>query len=209
LLVVPDYHHRGRIDGNRDFIAAMERHLARGDELALHGYYHQDDGPSPCTPRQLLRRRLYTREAEFDALTHRQARRRLQCGQALFRRLRWPLHGFVPPGWLLGRHARAALQTQNLLYTSSQFRLFRLPDFTAYPAPSLVWSVRSHWRRRCWRRWNEHLLRRHADAELLRLGVHPADLDYPEIEQWWLDTLTRLRLERRALTKSAWLSAQP
>ena len=37
--------------GNYDqFCRVLDERLANGDELALHGYFHQDDGAAPRTP---------------------------------------------------------------------------------------------------------------------------------------------------------------
>src|SRR5260221_7700214 len=69
LLVVPDWHSTGRIDAAPQFIAAIERRRARGDEIALHGYFHRDDSPAPRGPSARLRRRVLTAgEGEFADL---------------------------------------------------------------------------------------------------------------------------------------------
>ena len=209
LLVVPDFHRRGSLEGDTTFLAAMERRLARGDELVLHGYHHDDPGPIPPSPRAWFLRRIYTHEGEFYALDEAEARRRLEAGMALFARLRWPLRGFVPPAWLLGAAARRAVARCGLAYTSDPRRLLRLPAFTPEPAPSLVWSARSGWRRALSRRWNEHLLRRHADVPLLRLGLHPVDMAHAEVRRYWLASIAALLATRQPSTKCRWLGLCP
>ncbi|HEY0229715.1 MAG TPA: DUF2334 domain-containing protein, partial [Dokdonella sp.] len=88
LLVVPDYHHRGRADADIGFRRAIEGRLARGDEIALHGYFHLDDGPPPRTPGDWLRRRQLTAgEGEFAALSDEHAGRRIAAGLDMFERL--------------------------------------------------------------------------------------------------------------------------
>src|SRR5438045_146966 len=68
LLVVPHYHYRDPITRDRRLIAALDQRLARGDELALHGYHHRDDEPPPRTLGGFIERRLLTRaEGEFAA----------------------------------------------------------------------------------------------------------------------------------------------
>src|SRR5476651_1723068 len=59
-LVVPDFHKRNALDADARFRRVLHDRLARGDELALHGYYHCDDGPAPSTPRDYFMRRTYT-----------------------------------------------------------------------------------------------------------------------------------------------------
>jgi predicted deacetylase len=83
--------------------------------------------------------------------------------------------------------------------------LIRLPDFRPEPAPTLVWSARSGWRRALSRQWNDGLLRRQRSASLLRLGVHPLDLRHGPVYRYWLQTLQRLLDSRSPCTKSAWL----
>lgn len=68
-LVVPDFHQRNPLARSPTFCHLLERRLARGDELALHGYYHADDGPPPRGLGEYFMRRCYTHEGEFYALT--------------------------------------------------------------------------------------------------------------------------------------------
>ena len=61
LLVVPEYHHGEAIDQSREFIAAMEQRIARGDEIVMHGLFHHDDGAGVTrSPLDRIRRRYYT-----------------------------------------------------------------------------------------------------------------------------------------------------
>jgi len=205
LLVVPDFHRHGSLLHDPGFCETMARRLARGDELALHGYYHDDPGPVPPWPGHWLRRRFLTHEGEFYALDAAMARQRLEAGVALFQQLQWPLGGFVPPGWQLGKATRRMLADFPFRYTSDPRALIRLPDFTNLPAPSLVWSARSTWRRGLSRPWNTYLLGRHSETDRLRLGLHPVDMRHPTVRDWWLETLRTLLKTRRASTKSAWL----
>lgn len=205
LLVVPDFHRQGSIEDSSPFLSAMEARLARGDELVLHGYYHDDPGPIPWWPKEFFMRRLYTHEGEFYRLDAAQAHHRLEQGLTLFQRLGWPVQGFVAPAWLLGDGARRALAGLPLRYTSDPKNLIRLPEFQCVQAPTLVWSARSPGRRWLSRRWNDHLQRRrHADP-LLRLGLHPVDMQHPAVRRYWLETLTALLDRRTPMTKSAWL----
>ncbi len=208
LLVVPDFHRQGAFENDRDFVATLNARRARGDELVLHGYHHDDPGPIPPSPHQYLMRRVLTHEGEFLALSADEARARLAKGVDLFRRLGWPIRGFVPPAWLLGKAARSVLADFPFTYTSHPNALLRLPSFAPLAAPTLVFSARSAWRRGLSRLWNGRRLRRHADAGLIRLGVHPVDLGFASVRRFWLETLAILLATRRAITKQAWLEGQ-
>ncbi|MDX4019106.1 DUF2334 domain-containing protein, partial [Pseudomonas aeruginosa] len=146
-LVVPDFHHRNPLEADEKFCKLLSRRVTRGDELALHGFYHYDDAPPPRTPGQYFMRRIYTWEGEFYALDHAGAKTRLAAGIELFRRRGWPLHGFVAPAWLMSAGTRQALGESGLRYTSDPSNLYLLPHLQPIEAPGLVWSARSAWRR--------------------------------------------------------------
>src|SRR3569623_827832 len=109
LLVVPDYHHRGRVTGDPSFIRAIEARLARGDEVVVHGYHHLDEARNTASPLQWIKRHVYTQsEGEFAAIDEAEAHARLMRGwEMLAIELGWPVAGFVAPAWLLGRGAGA------------------------------------------------------------------------------------------------------
>lgn len=110
LLVVPDFHHAGDLRRHPRFVSAMNARLARGDEIALHGYFHADELPLRGDPVDFFMRRVYTREAEFYRLDTAAAGERLQRGLELFAGLGWHASGFVAPAWLPGPGTRAALR---------------------------------------------------------------------------------------------------
>lgn len=210
LLVVPDFHKCNPLEQAPAFRRAMEQRLQRGDELALHGYYHADDGPPPRSPREYFMRRIYTWEGEFHGLSQEQALQRLRAGIDLFERMNWPLTGFVAPAWLMSDGTRQALRQLPLHYTSDPQHLYRLPDLRPVKAPGLVWSARSRWRRGLSKLVCTVQEQRWQQADTLRLGLHPVDMRHEFSRRYWLQTLQRL-LEggRTPLTKMAWLASRP
>ena len=202
LLVVPDFHHQGSIVDDADFRSAMDARLARGDELVLHGFHHADDAPPPRGVRDLFMRRIYTHEGEFYAIDAATARTRIADGLAAFASCGWATRGFVAPAWLLNDAAKAEVTAAGLAYTSDPRHMIRLPHWQRMHAPSLVWSARSGWRRLLSRAWNDRQRHRHADAPLLRLGLHPVDMCHASVARWWLDTVEALRATRMPVTKS-------
>lgn len=210
LLVVPDFHKRNALAQHPGFRRTMDQRLARGDELALHGYYHADDGPPPRSPGEYFMRRIYTWEGEFHSLTQEQATQRLAAGIEVFERMDWPLGGFVAPAWLMSEGTRLALRNLPLQYTSDPQHLYRLPDFTRVNAPGLVWSARSAWRRGLSKVVCSLQESRQKHADTLRLGLHPVDMRHGYSRRYWLQTLERLLLEGRTpMTKLAWLAGRP
>jgi len=208
LLVVPDYHHNGRIEEHPIFRRTIEGRIARGDEVVVHGYHHLDRTPLASNPLSWIKRRVYTRgEGELAALSEQGAAQLLETAASSLEHLGWPLGGFVAPAWLLSPGARTALCQSRFAWTSTRTQVIRLPDWRAVQTPSLVWSVRSAWRRALSRRCNESWLKRAAERPLLRLGLHPTDLGYPEVARWWLGTLEQTLESRPAMTKGAWVRA--
>lgn len=209
-LVVPELHHGNDCRRDPAFRNGLDARLAAGDELALHGYYHYDDGPPPRTPREYFMRRIYTVEGEFQVLSESEALARIDAGIAMFEDFGWPVSGFVAPAWLMSPGTRRALARRPLLrYTSGPRHLYRLPAFTPVDAPGLVWSSRSAWRRGMSRLVSAAQRRRHRSASLLRLGVHPIDMRYPGARDYWLQTLAELIAEgRRPITSRDWLALQ-
>lgn len=205
LLVVPDFHARLHLDRHPDFRASIDRRIARGDEIALHGYYHHDDSPLSANPFDFLMRRVYTHEGEFYSLDEQRASERIRQGMELFRRFGWPVAGFVAPAWLMNRGTLCALRRFPLRYTSDMNGLVRLPDGRRLEAPSLVWSSGSAWRRAASRRWNGRRLQRTAASPLVRLGLHPVDMRHADAVRFWLSTLEQLLETRTARTKAQWL----
>jgi predicted deacetylase len=202
LLVVPAFHHQGSIVDDAQFRRAMDARLARGDELALHGYHHADIGPAPSGLREMFMRRYYTHEGEFYGMDAATARQRIDAGINVFRSCGWSAQGFVAPAWLLSDAAKREVMASGFHYSSDHGHLIRLPQWQRLSAPSLVWSARSSWRRVASRAWNAQQRRRHADASLLRLGLHPVDMQHPSVLRWWLSTIESLLVSRIAVTKS-------
>ncbi|HEY6893049.1 MAG TPA: polysaccharide deacetylase family protein [Rhodanobacteraceae bacterium] len=204
LLVVPDYHRRGSVDRDLAFVRAIDRRIARGDETALHGYYHLDDGPAPHSPLEWLTRRVLTAsEGEFAALTEHEAAIRIDAGLRLFERLGWNAAGFIAPAWLLGDGARAALAKTRVRYTSTHAHLESLADARRIAAPAISASARSAWRRWTSRQWLRLARVALRSESLVRVALHPADVRDARILDAWRVLLTALLADRVALTKSA------
>jgi len=208
-LVVPDFHRHDALDANPAFRRVLDARVTRGDELALHGYYHDDQEPMPNTPRDWFMRRVYTHEGEFYRLSREAALARLHAGLDMFQRYDWPVQGFVAPAWLMSDGTRQALRELPLSYTSDPQHLYRLPDFSAIDAPGLVWSARSAWRRGLSKIVSDQREQRWREASVIRLGLHPVDMRHRFSRDYWLHTLQRLLAEGRVpLTKIDWLARQ-
>ena len=210
ILVVPHYHYRDPITKNARFIAALDARLARGDELALHGFHHRDDEPPPRTLRGFVERRLLTRaEGEFAALNEPAAAWRIAHGIEAFRTLHWPLHGFVPPAWLLGPASRAAIERCGypFRYVSSRGGLYRLPQWRFVRTANLCYSPDAAWRRALSQALIRTELFRAQQRSLLRISLHPQDMRHAAVVAHWRALIAQALDERTPITKERWIAS--
>jgi predicted deacetylase len=198
-LAVPRYHGAAR---EAPFEAALGARLAHGDELALHGLTHRDEG-RPRGAFDRWRRSVYTAgEGEFAALGQAEARRRLDEGRAWFEARGWPLHGFVAPAWLASAGTLDALEELGFAYTCSLSRLMALPSRRSLHAQSLVYSTRAAWRRTLSLGWNASVARVERQRPLLRFELHPGDAEHAAVRASWMRLLAAALREREAVTLS-------
>ena len=201
LLVVPRYH--GDPEVPNAFSDWIGERLARGDELALHGYTHRDDASASHSLHSHVRRRLYTAgEGEFAALTRDEAHSRIAQGRAWFEERGWPLHGFVAPAWLMSPGTWRALDDFDFLYTTTLSRFHVLKRGVSLPAPAVVYSARSAWRRFVSRGWNASLALASRATPVVRVGLHPADAAHPALLRHALHITRSLAERRDAVTKA-------
>ncbi|WKB54292.1 polysaccharide deacetylase family protein [Eleftheria terrae] len=198
LLAVPRYHGAARSPA---FEATLTQRHECGDELALHGYTHQDDG-TPAGPIDRLRRQWYTAgEGEFADLSREAATQRLVAGLRWFQANRWPLYGFVAPAWLLSPGTWEALAVMPLTYTSTLRKIYTLPQRQSITSPSVVYSTRAGWRRLASVCWNSALYQAGQDSQLLvRFELHPHDADHFWVRRSWQRLLSWHLQYRRAMT---------
>lgn len=203
LLVVPDYH-RFPVTDPAGYDRFLTQRLARGDELALHGYTHLDDGPAPATLRARFQRRVFTmNEGEFSAISANTARQHLESGLKWFDRRQWPVQGFVAPAWLLGDGAWQALQDFPFTYTTTLPRFYLLPQKQALFSPSLFYSARNASGRCLSRQWNSAFSSAFDHLPLLRIGLHPNDARYPQLVAHCQRLIEHLLATREPMTKAA------
>ena len=209
LLVIPDHHRRGHFLADAECAAWLRTQAAAGHELVMHGYHHQRarrDGESVGAK---LTTRIYTAdEGEFFDLDCAASTALVKKAREDFRQLGVEPAGFIAPAWLLSAEAEAALRELGCEYTTRLGSVVDLPNGRVFKSQSLVWSVRSAWRRQVGRAWNALLFRRLAANPLLRISIHPVDLQHPQIWRQIRGLITRALADREPLTYHAWLTRQ-
>jgi len=197
-LVVPQ-HHRGGGDAGR-MEAGLEAALARGDELALHGYTHLDTAPRGQGLKERMLREGYSREGEFAALTSDEAAHRIRLGLDWFAERGWPVRGFVPPAWLMGTGAWQALGSFDFDYTTSFGHFHLLPAAgqagqTAHESPAGQ-STQA----------GQSAEAGHADREAQPAKTAPLAQAAPSVPPLWSPSLVYAARNRSGRLASPWLA---
>lgn len=200
LLVVP--HYRGVPSEDPRFLEALRARVARGDELALHGWTHVDDRPVPGALQGLKRTVYCDREGEFAALDAREAADRVARGIDWFRGHGFALHGFVPPAYLMADRARSVLAAMPFDYTARLGSLELLPEGARIASPPVMYSARSALRGAMSLGWNGLLGPALAPRPLARVGLHPIDVEHPSLVRQAERLIERLARDRAAMTKA-------
>jgi predicted deacetylase len=198
ILVVPEFHHEGSVTRDSAFCDAVSAWQTAGHEIVLHGYFHDRKESPRETLSTLFWTRLYTnREAEFLDLPLDLARQRLEQGRALFESLGWRATGFVAPAWLMAEGLPNLLAEMKFSYTTRVGEIIPLLPGTnrVVSSQSLCYSTRAAWRRVASGVWNKQLFGRLRETNLIRLSLHPHDLEFPLMRRQ-IDQILRASLKR-------------
>lgn len=207
LLVVPDYHGTGRAVDDKEFVRWLRDLQGDGHEIVIHGYFHKRprrEGESVC---ERAATRYYTKdEGEFYDLGYDEALERITRARDEFTSAGLTPRGFIAPAWLLGREAERAAADAELEYTTRLTAVRDLRNGHDFAARSLVYSVRSAWRRSLSLAWNGGLAHVLSAAPLLRLSLHPPDLGHPRIWNQVIRLVDSVSATRTPTTYRDWLA---
>jgi predicted deacetylase len=202
ILVVPEFHHGASAGCDASFRDDVTAWQAAGHEIVLHGYFHDRKESPRETLSTVFWTRLYTnREAEFLDLPRETAQDRLARGRKLFESLGWQAGGFVAPAWLMAEWIPGVLAEMKFAYTTTLKEIVPLgagdrPE--AVPpiaSQSLCYSARASWRRFASAVWNKHLFQQLRETNLVRLSLHPRDLEFPLLRRQ-IDQIVRSAIKR-------------
>jgi predicted deacetylase len=207
LLVVPNYHHRGSSTEDHGFVRWLQDLEALGHEIVIHGYFHERPRRDGENLPEKFFTRLYTNdEGEFYDLAYDEAFRRITQAREEFVRAGLTPRGFIAPAWLLGSAAERAAREAEMEYTTRLTEVRDLRSGDNFPARTLVYSVRSRWRRVASLAWNGLLARQFGGASLARVSIHPTDRDYPDIWRQLLRLTDQLVENRTPTTYREWVA---
>jgi predicted deacetylase len=153
--------------------------------------------------------RFYTHyEGEFYDLDYEEALRRITNARDEFRAGGLTPRGFVAPAWLLSAEAECAARDAELEYTTRLHTVRDLRSNQGFAARSIVYSVRSNWRRTVSCVWNAALLQFLKNNLLLRLSIHPPDYSHPAVWRQILRFIDMTDETKTLTTYRDWIAEQ-
>lgn len=188
LLVVPNFHGKAPLAQAPEFVERLRDLAAQGSQLLLHGLYHESEPRDRPRWRAIHEGASFGRwfrqtvasagEAEFGELSLKDACSRLDAGLSVFDELRLPVHGFVPPAWILPRRVLPALAERGIRYTEDHFGV--MDPVSGRTRRSAVLNFATRTRLRLLSSVTYVRAARALRSALpLRLAIHPADLRSP------------------------------
>lgn len=209
LLIVPNYHGRGKSVDDANFVSWLRDCEADGHEIVLHGYFHQRPRKDAESARDKLITRVYTDdEGEFFDLGYDEALARIRRGRDEFREARLTPVGFVAPAWLLNTEGERAARDAEMQYTVRIGSVLDLLTGDCERTRSLVYSTRSPWRRVVSLVWNEALARRLETTQLARLSIHPQDIASAKTWDHVMRLARHFAETRKTTTYRDWIGEQ-
>lgn len=190
LLVVPDWHGTAPIERDAAFLAWLRAAVADGAELLLHGERHDEAG-RPRTLIDSLRAAGKTaREGECLTLDAPELEALVGRGLARLRALGFTSRGFVPPAWLMRTDARPGVFATGVAFTEDAGAIY-LASGRRIVTSALRWSTRTAIRARASVLVAEWRWRRQRRAPVMRIALHPADLNNPGVARSVQQALAR------------------
>ena len=139
-------------------------------------------------------------EGEFYDLPEGEAPCRLERAKREFSAVGLGAARFHCAGLASRSGSRAAVRKAGFEYTTRLRNFKDLVTARETASQSLVWSVRSGWRRVLSLWWNALLARRLFWAPLLRIGLHPVDWQHSTIRRQALELIRAALAGREAIT---------
>lgn len=205
LLVVPGPWRGTSLATDPTICGWLDGAARRGHEIALHGWEHLATGPMTIAPRHWYGRVLGRGCAEFWELGEAAASRRLRAGLDHLHRLGFAPRGFTPPAWLASPGALRAIRAAGFAYTTTQWTILDLERGRRFRSFALSQRPGSALARPAATATRALAARRVRARRLLRVALHPADLEHETAADAAMHILRSARA--RGYTSTTYLGA--
>ena len=223
LLVVPDFHGGHPLGGSPETVRWLRAQIAAGDEVALHGFFHRQQGPIAGRLDRLRAALLTAGEGECLAQPAGERGRLLSEGKQLLEdQLGAAVSGFVAPAWLEPAGFEADLGRAGFRWHETSMWVARRHGgddggtwgWRRQRGPVIGFATRSRPRLFASLAWARMLAPAIATAAGLgampaRVALHPADLGSPAVQRQLQRVLRRLRQRLPPATYTGALLSTP
>lgn len=203
-LWVPYYHNKNKSIDSSEFLEWCRNKTSFGNYWLLHGYSHFDfdleQKSKIWNPYRFIMQRVLTQdEGEFAEVTVDQAKNLLNKGyQDYHQCFKTFPRGFVPPAWLAPSWLGQVLKDNQMYYTENHLYFWNLKKGTKVFSPVITWSTLSNWQRKASLYSSAFLLLALKWNPVLRIAIHPQDLEFPEIKSS-IESILKKALSQRCL----------
>lgn len=193
MLVVPDFHLKGRIDKYPDFCSWLRELNDAGVEIAQHGLHHLE-----VKGKFSIEGKLFTKgEGEFLSLSSAEAGLRIEEGYRIMTDvLGEPPSGFTAPAWLYSNGTSEALRDFPFKWVEYRWAI-EFANVLKKTIPAVVFATRTPWKRICSIFWARSGPLVFSGNEVYRLALHVRDL--PNLEKPLERVLDRSTYSRSCL----------
>ncbi len=207
LFVVPTWHGTWPLERHPQFVQWLRNAESSGADILLHGERHDEVGSPRTLAHEWRALGRTANEGEFLTLPPHAASERITRGMDRLQALGLSPMGFVPPAWLAPASTHRAVQALTQRYpdlrcSEDVHRIYRHQQ-DAQPTPVVRWSGRTDARARLSHLvagWHRRWLR---STPLVRIALHPQDLNHPVTAQSVRQALAHWSRTRTAVTYRA------
>ncbi|MBC8086946.1 MAG: polysaccharide deacetylase family protein [Phycisphaerae bacterium] len=179
LLVVPDWHGQWPLRRHASFTTWLHSCVSDGAEVLLHGERHDEVGSKRGLRDEVRAFGRTAGEGEFLTLGQAAASERIARGLDLLHELGFAPVGFVPPAWLARDDTLLAVRDAGLRISEDSHSIYVHERNERLAAPAVRWSGRTNARAHTSAFVASVRWRMQRDSSLLRLALHPQDLENP------------------------------
>ncbi len=208
-LVVPWWHGQSKLKAKSQCAQYLRRRASQGDALIAHGLTHRwEITTTRVSLKDLFIGRVYTDcESEFLGLQEAPLRDRVLLSRILLAQAELPVSGFVAPAWILPPWGLRVVREAGFSVTETYQHLYFLKDGRRCRAPVLTTSSRTTLRVFLSRFLVPALSRVFRESAVVRLAIHPADLEEPVVRNLIRSLAVNLCTHRQLYTLASWAEA--